>query len=113
MAYEHLYQNTPIEKTLEYNGHSETVYFRHLTAGEQIELKRGNKGTVHEGKATFELDWGDVDARNKLMLYFSNCDANGKRVFKNRNEVDALPGPLFAKLVDLCTEALQPPEGNG
>lgn len=114
MAYEHLYANTPIEKTLNFAGKTEAVYFKRLTAGQRLLLKQGQKGTVKAGESSFDVDLGDVDARNHRMLAFSNCTADGKPVFKTPREVGDIPEDLCNALVLLMLEAIaEPNEGNG
>lgn len=113
MAYEDLINNTPIEKELIYGGKTTTVYFRQLTSGERLQLKKGQKGSVHAGESTFELDLGDIDARNHLLLSFCNCDKDGKAIFKTAKQVADLPGSLVDALLSLCGEALkEDPLGN-
>lgn len=106
MAYEHLFNNSPIARELNYNGKTETVYFKPLNAGERLQLKKGQKGTISEGQTSFEVDLGDQDARNHKFLYFCNVDANGKRVFRSEQEVAAIPGDLVDALMKLANEAL-------
>lgn len=115
MAYEHLYSNEPIERTLEYKGKTEQVYFKRLNAGERFQLKAGQKGSVKAGESSFEVDLGDMEARNQKFLHFANVKANGQRVFKTPQEVAALPGDLFDALLKLATDALAEggDEGNG
>lgn len=113
MAYEDLINNAPVEKELEYGGQTKTVYFKQLTSGERLQLKKGQKGSVHAGESTFEVDLGDIDARNHLLLSFSNCDKDGKPVFKTAKQVADLPGTLVDALLALCGEALKEnPLGN-
>lgn len=106
MAYEHLISNTPIPRQLEYAGKTETVYFKHMNAGERMALKKGQRGSVKAGESSFEVDLGDMDDRNHRFLYFVNCDEQGKRVFRQPAEVAALPASLVDKLYELATDAL-------
>jgi hypothetical protein len=113
MAYEHLYSNSPISRELNYKGKNETVYFKPLNAGERLLLKTGQKGSVKAGETSFQVDLGDEDARNQKYLYFVNCTADGKRVFKNEGEVKALPSDLLDELLKLARDALaESDEGN-
>ena|SRR5690606_25703347 len=110
MAYEHFGTSEPIAKEITYRGTTSTVYFKPLTAGERMQLKKGQVGTVQEGKSSFDLDLGDIDAKNHQQLYFSNCDENGKRIFNNQSEVGKLPGGLFDALFAACVAALDESE---
>lgn len=107
MAYEHLIQNGPTEATLRYKGKEETVFFRRLTAGESMRVKRGQKGTMKAGESSFEVDFGDLDARNHLILSFSNVTADGKQVFRNEGEVAKLPDDLVEALIAARGEAIK------
>jgi len=114
MAYEHLYTNHPVAKELTYAGKTETVYFKRLTAGQRLLLKQGQKGTVKAGETSFDVDLGDVDARNHKMLAFSNCTADGKAVFKTARDVGEIPEDLCSALILLMLEVIaEPDEGNG
>lgn len=106
MAYEHLFNSAPVSKEIEYGGKIETVYFKRLTAGERMELRRGQKGEVKGGESTMELDLGNIEGANHKLVYFCNCDANGKRIFKTLSEVASLPGDFFDVLFVACNEAL-------
>lgn len=114
MAYEHLFSNAPIERELIYKSNQpERVYFKRLTAGERMALKRGQKGTIKEGQSSFEVDLGDQDSRNHQFLAFANCDAGGKPIFKHPGEVAKLPGDLVDALIALAQDALkEDPAGN-
>ena len=106
MSYEFLYTNAPIAKDVEYNGRTETFYFRRLTAGERIAIDKGQKGTVKSGESSFEIDVSDMHARNCLLLHFACCDENGGKVFKTPAKVHELPENAAAILVAACNEAL-------
>jgi hypothetical protein len=112
MAFEHLFNNKPVEKTINYGGQEATVYFRKLTAGERMQLRAGSKGSVEDGKATFNIDWGDIDRRNHQKLLFSCCEADGKPAFKNLQAIAALEEPLFNELMKLCNEVIGDEPGN-
>lgn len=106
MAYEQFFTATPIAKEVTYRGRTETVYFKQLTAGERMALKKGQKGEVREGASTFELDLGDIDSKNHQQLFYSNCDENGRRVFNSQAEVAKLPSDFFDVLFAACVSAL-------
>lgn len=113
MAYEHLYNTTPISRELNYRGKSETVYFKPLNAGERLQLKQGQKGNVKDGETSFEVDLGDQDARNHKYLHFVNVNVNGQRMFKTEQDVRKLPSDLLDELLKLAREALaEDDQGN-
>lgn len=112
MAYENLINNSPTPATLRYQGNEETVYFRRLTAGEHMRTQKGTKGTVKQGESSFELDLGDVAARNHLILSFSNVDKDGKQVFRNVAEVDKLPHDFVEALLLARGEAIKDDEAG-
>lgn len=113
MAFDHLYSNAPIERELTYRGKTEAFHFKRMTAGERIEMRRGNIGTVKGGEATVTLDLSEADKRNAIFLFYVVCKPDGKRVFKNVAEVHDLPGDLLDALVKLANDALEETaEGN-
>jgi hypothetical protein len=107
MAYEHLIQNNPIPRELNYGGKTETVYFRRLTAGERMQLKRGRKGSVKDGETSIEMDFADIDAGNHLLLTFAHCKEDGTPVFKTAKQVADLPASLVDALLSLCADAIK------
>ncbi len=112
MAYEHLINNEPIPKELVYGGKTETVYFKPLTAGERVLLKKGQKGSFKGDESSFEVDLADFDSRNQLLLSLANCTAEGKPVFKTARQVADLPETLVEALIKLCKEALKEDESG-
>jgi hypothetical protein len=99
-----LVSDAPVERELKFRGKTETVYFKPLTAGQQLELSKGQKMSQGKDGATFELDMGDHARRNYQMLQMTLCDEDGKRVFRNLQELQEEPRDLIQKLVELALE---------
>lgn len=112
MAYEDLINNAPTAATLRYNGAEKTVYFRRLTAREDMTVKKGQKGTVKQGESSFELDLGDVAQRNHLILSYSNVTEDGKPVFRSVSDVDKLPADFVNALLAARGEAIKDDEAG-
>lgn len=106
MAYEHLYSKNLLSKEVTFGDTTETLYFKHLTAGEKMQLNKGLKGEVQAGVSTFELDLGELEEKNHLKLFYTNVDENGKRVFKNVKEVSDLPDSIYSIILATCNELL-------
>lgn len=107
--YEDLVSVNVIERTLEYRGKEKKVYFRQLTAGQRINISRGQRMTVgskarEEG---VEVDVGESLERTHKFLAYANVDAQGNPVFKNHKEVQELPEDLVAALQALADDALK------
>lgn len=95
-----------IEKTLKTRKGEEQVHFRPLTAGEQLKLSKGQKASRGEdGKVTLDLDFGDQIEKQYQLLYYTLCDANGKRSYQSVIAVQADDAQRVSKLCVLAGEA--------
>lgn len=99
-----LISTTPVERELKYNGKTRAVFFKPLTAGQQLELARGQKMSQGKDGASFELDMGDHAKRNYTLLQMTLCDEDGKRVFRNVQDMLEEPGDLIKRLVEIALE---------
>jgi len=94
-----LVDNTPVCRTVTYNGRSKEFKFRRLTSGERMTMNRSLKyKAVGKGEFTTEAGLADLYIRNMLLLQYSLVDSNGKNVFKNVEEVQELEAGLFDAL---------------
>lgn len=105
-----------IEKILKFKGVETKVYFRELTAGEQLELAKGQriKGSK---EGAYELDIGEHTAKGHQLVYMTLVDADDKRVYRNMGELHKEPGKKIQALVKLANEATKDDDdedaGNG
>lgn len=104
-----------IEKTLKYKGTETTVYFRELTAGEQLELAKGQriKGSK---EGAYEFDLGENVAKGQQLVYMTLVDADGKRAYRNMDELRKEPSKKIQALVKLANEVTKDDDedaGNG
>lgn len=106
--YDGLIKEEIFEKELDYKGQKKTVYFKRLTAGERINLSRGQKMLVGNKSKEHgvEVDLGEFLERTHRYLLMCNVDSEGKRIFKKIEEVQALPEDLVSALQKLADEAL-------
>lgn len=93
------------EKTLVYGGTEETVYFRELTAGEQLSLAKGQKFTTTEKDGgSFSVDLGESLEKNYRLVQMTLCDAEGKKVYPNIQKLHDEPSKKVKALVKLAME---------
>jgi len=105
-----------VEKELVYKGKSKSVYFRTLTAAERADISRGQKIQLRRQEErdngeqpqqrSIEVDAADIMHKTHRFLSYCCVDQKGAAVFKNANEVGALPEDLVSILNDLANEAL-------
>jgi hypothetical protein len=107
--YDDMVQVSVIPRELEYRGQKKTVYFRQLTAGQRIQISRGQRMTVgsKSREEGVEVDVGESLERTHKFLAFANVDAQGNPVFKSHKEVQELPEDLVAELQRLADDALK------
>lgn len=94
-----------IQKTLKHGGVETTIYFKELTAGDQLNLARGQKFTASGEGSTYQVDMGDQLERNYKLVQLSLVDESGKRVYSNVQLMHQEPRSKVAALVKLATEA--------
>lgn len=107
--YKDLIGNNVIEKELSYRGIKRVVFFKPLTAGQRVDISRGQRINVGGSKAAengLEIDAGETLLRTHKFLAFCNVTADGKQIFKGVKEVGELPEDLVNELNALANEAL-------
>lgn len=97
--------SAPVEKTLTFNGRSDTVYFKPMTGGQKAQLMKGKRMAYKQGDAmSMDVDLELNERETHRVLAFCSCTADGKPRFKGPEEVAALPSPLIAALAKLAGE---------
>lgn len=94
-----------IEKEFTYRGETTTVYFRELTAGEQLNLSRGYKSVFRDGSSEVELDFFAEGERGHKLLQMMLVDVDGKNVYSNVAKLREENTSKIAKLVKMANEA--------
>jgi hypothetical protein len=105
----------PVEaREVKLSGGTATVYFRHLTAGDKVELLKGKKYKVGQTAEAVEVDLGEfVEDRMRFVAY-AVANADGSRVFKAVSDVARLAEADVGALYDAAksvNEGVEPGEG--
>lgn len=95
-----------IERELKYKGNTETVYFLELTAGQRVSLLRGQKiqSSPGEKSSVFEIDLGENTEKTHKLIQMTLVDADGKRVYKNLQELQNEPDSKVRALAKLAAD---------
>lgn len=118
--------STPLtERTLTVRGRSKTTYWRALTAGQKLDLLKGQVVKVEpatkddDGEtprrvrpALTEIVLADNAERNQRRVQMTLVDEDGKPVYRSLKELQAEPDFLIEALVALSIE-VEADEGNG
>lgn len=101
-----LLTETPVERTLTYGGVSKKVYFRRINGAERLALTSSQKFLVGgEGsKPTMEMSLQDALRKNQQLVQMASVDQDGKKLFKNLDEVQAMPAQLVEAIAKLAEE---------
>ncbi len=97
-----------IERALEVKGKSKATYWRQLTAGQRVELLRGQ---VVNSAGVMEMELSANAERNQRLVQMTLCDESGALVYKGLKELQAEPAWLVDALVKLANE-VNKDEGN-
>lgn len=94
-----------IKKTLKHKGTETTVYFRELTAGEQLSLVKGQTYRGNAKSGNVEIDVGEnVESQQRLVL-MTLVDENGNQVYAHIKQLHAEPASKIIALGKLAEEA--------
>lgn len=102
-----------IQKTLKHGGVETAVYFKELTAGDQLNLARGQKFTATGEGSTYQVDMGDQLERNYKLVQLSLVDEGGKRVYASVQNLLQEKRSKLTALIKLATEAQTEFDGEG
>lgn len=101
-----------VQKILTIGGNEETVYFRELTAGEQLELLRGVKSLRNKDGA-LEFDFAANVENGMKLLQKTLVTESGELVYRNMEKIRAEPAKRIAKLIQLANEVVKEDEPAG
>lgn len=94
-----------IQKVLNYKGTVTTVYFRELTAGEQLQLTKGQTYKGNPKSGTVEVDvYSNAETRQKLVQ-MTLVDADGMPVYASLKKLQDEPASKVEALSKLAQEA--------
>lgn len=92
-----------------------TYWFREITAGERLQLLKGQKVSRQGNATSFELDLGQNEEQRQKLVLFSTCNENGSAYFANlqalQKESAKLVNKLYAQAEAVNSEEDDP--GNG
>lgn len=95
-----------IKKTLKYKGKETDVFFRELTAGQQLDLAKGQKfKTTQKDGGMLEVDLGDQLEKNYRLVQLTLVTEDGQPVYRNMDKLREEPRKKIAALVILANEA--------
>jgi len=98
-----------IERPLEVKGKTKPTWWRQLTAGQRVELLRGQ---MVKSDGIMEMELSANAERNHRLVLMTLCDESGTPVYKSLKDVQAEPSWLIDALVRLANE-VNKDEGNG
>ena len=103
-----------IEKTLRYGGREEQVYFKELTAGQQLNLARGQKyRTTQKEGGVLEFDLGDQLEKNYKLVQLTLVKQDGSLVYPRIDNLLQESKSKVAALVKLANEVHQDEDDAG
>lgn len=102
-----------IERALELRGKSITTYWRPLTAGQRVELLRGQVVKSDGDKAgVMEVELSASAERGQRLVQMTLCDKEGNPLYRTLKDMQSEPALLVEALVRLANEVHSDP-GNG
>jgi hypothetical protein len=101
-----------VKKILSIGGNDETVYFRELTAGEQLDLLRGVR-SVRNKDGNLEFDFAANVENGMKLLQKTYVTEAGELVYRNLEKLRAEPAKRIAKLIQLANEVVKDDEPAG
>ena len=101
-----------IARDLTVRGKSITTYWRQVTAGQRVELLRGQVvKSDGESARVVEVVLADSAERQQRLVQMTLCDADGSPVYPNLKALQSEPAWLVDALVRLAQQVHD--EGNG
>jgi len=86
-------EDEPEEREVTFDGETGSVWFRRVSGGERAQLLQGLKVSHVPGtnEGTVDVDLGNNEHQKHLLVQFSVCTEEGKRVFKTIRDVEKIP----------------------
>ncbi len=110
--FDDLIDSAPIERELSVRGKTVPTWWKPLTAGQRVELLRGQVVTSDgESASVVEVDLAQSAERSQRMVVMTLCDEAGQAVYRSLKELQGEPSWLVDALVDLSRKVHD--EGNG
>lgn len=101
-----------IERPLELRGKSVPTFWRPLTAGQRVELLRGQiVKSGAEGGGVMEVELSASAERGQRLVLMTLCDADGAPLYAKLRDLQAEPALLVEALVKLANEVHADPNG--
>lgn len=95
----------PIEKQVTINGQSGPVYFKPLTGFQRLQLVKGRRYAMRDGKTPeITIDLEENETSQHMVVQFCVCHPSGEARFRNLEEVRKLPAHILAALYKAASE---------
>lgn len=102
--FDDIVDDTLLERELVVRGKYKTTYWQPLTAGQKIELLRGQKITVGAGSGSQVIELSESAERNHKLVQMTLVTAERKPVYPNLKALHAEPDYLVEALAVLASE---------
>lgn len=109
--FDDLIESGLVQRDLEARGRTKATYWKPLTAGQRVELLRGQVvRSDGESASVVEVDLAQSAERSQRMVVMTLCDEAGQAVYRKLTDLQAEPSWLVDALVDLARKVHD--EGN-
>lgn len=110
--FDDLIDSAPIERELSVRGKTVPTWWKPLTAGQRVELLRGQVvRSDGESASVVEVDLAQSAERSQRMVVMTLCTEDGQAVYRTLKDLQSDPSWLIDALVDLARKVHD--EGNG
>lgn len=110
--FDDLIDSAPIERELSVRGKTVPTWWKPLTAGQRVELLRGQVvKSDGESASVVEVDLAQSAERSQRMVVMTLCTEDGQAVYRTLKDLQSDPSWLIDALVDLARKVHD--EGNG
>lgn len=110
--FDDLIDSAPIERELSVRGKTVPTWWKPLTAGQRVELLRGQVVKSNgESASVVEVDLAQSAERSQRMVVMTLCTEDGQAVYRTLKDLQSDPSWLIDALVDLARKVHD--EGNG
>lgn len=101
-----------IQRDLSVGGKTKKTWWRQLTAGQRVELLRGQVVRIDgESASVVEVEMAQSAERSQRMVVMTLCTEDGQAVYRTLKDLQSHPSWLIDALVDLARKVHD--EGNG